>query len=155
MLNPDGTLDTGRMSELVKAAGNMDVALHRCFDVCKDPYKALEEAVSIGMKTILTSGQKETGLDGRDVLAKLEEKSAGRIEILAAGGIQAGVIEKLVPAAGITSFHMSGKQEVESAMQFRMEGASMGLPERNEYLLWKTSEEAVRQAAAVLHKMCG
>ena len=52
MLNPDGTLDTGRMSELVKAAGNMDVALHRCFDVCADPYKALEEAVSMGMKTI-------------------------------------------------------------------------------------------------------
>ena len=155
MLNPDGTLDTGRMLELVKAAGNMDVALHRCFDVCADPYKAREEAVSMGMKTILTSGQKATGWDGRDLLARLQEKSAGRIEILAAGGIQAGVIERLVPSSGITSYHMSGKQEVESAMQFRMEGASMGLPERNEYVLWKTSEEAVRQAAAVLHNLCG
>lgn len=155
MLNPDGTLDTERMSELVKIAGDMDVALHRCFDVCVNPMEALEQAISMGMKTILTGGQNLTGWDGRELLAQLQEKSAGRIEILAAGGIQADAIEKLVPSTGITSYHMSGKQEVESAMKFRMGGASMGLPERNEYVLWKTSEDAVRQAAAVLRKIAG
>lgn len=36
-------------------------------------------------------------------------KSAGRIEILAASGIGAESIEKLLPYTGITSYHMSGK----------------------------------------------
>ena len=33
MLNPDGTLDTERMAELNKAAGNKEKELHRAFDV--------------------------------------------------------------------------------------------------------------------------
>lgn len=36
----------------------MWMTLHRAFDVCRDPYKALEEAVELGFDTILTSGQK-------------------------------------------------------------------------------------------------
>ena len=57
MLNPDGTLDTEHMAELIKAAGNKEKALHRAFDVCIDPMKALEEAIELGFDTILTSGQ--------------------------------------------------------------------------------------------------
>ena len=46
------------MAELIKAAGNKEKALHRAFDVCIDPMKALEEAIELGFDTILTSGQK-------------------------------------------------------------------------------------------------
>lgn len=151
MLNPDGTLDIERMSELVKIAENMDVALHRCFDACVNPMDALEEAITLGMRTILTSGQKVTGWEGRQLLNKLQEKSAGRIEILAAGAINAESIKKLVPATGITSYHMSGKQEVESLMEYRMEETGTGLSQLNEFILWETSEEAVRQACAVVN----
>ena len=31
----------------------MSVTLHRAFDVCRDPKEALEQAVSLGMNTIL------------------------------------------------------------------------------------------------------
>ena len=58
MLNPDGTLDTEHMAELIKAAGNKEKALHRAFDVCIDPMKALEEAIELGFDTILTSGHR-------------------------------------------------------------------------------------------------
>ena len=68
MLNPDGTLDTERMAELIKAAGNKEKALHRAFDVCIDPMKALEEAIDLGFDTILTSGQKETAWEGKEML---------------------------------------------------------------------------------------
>ncbi len=152
MLNPDGTLDTGRMAELIKAADGIDVALHRAFDVCVDPMEAMEQATSLGMKTILTGGQCGTAWEGRDLLASLEKKSRGRIEILAAGGIGAGPIEKLVPFTGITSYHMSGKIEVDSALKYRKEGASMGIPERDEYILWKTSREKIREAREILEK---
>lgn len=150
MLNPDGTLDVERMEELVKIAGNIETALHRAFDVCLNPLEAMEHAIALGMDTILTGGQCGNAWDGRELLKTLEEQSAGRIEILAAGGIGADVIQKLIPYTGITSYHMSGKIEIESAMKYRKAEASMGLPERDEYAIWQTSEEKVRQAAAVL-----
>lgn len=152
MLNPDGTLDTEHLAELVKVAGKKEKALHRAFDVCVDPMKALEDAIGLGFDTILTSGQGETAWEGRDVLRELQEKSAGRIEILAAGGIGAEPIEKLLPYTGVTSYHMSGKVSVDSAMIYRKEGASMGLPERDEYALWQTSEGEISKAGKVLRE---
>ena len=57
ILNPDGTLNMEQMSELTDAAGDVGVTLHRAFDVCRDPYEALEQCVTLGIDTILTSGQ--------------------------------------------------------------------------------------------------
>ena len=150
MLNPDGTLDTERMAELIKVAGNKEKALHRAFDVCIDPTKALEEAIELGFDTILTSGQKETAWEGKEMLKALQEKSAGRIEILAASGIGAESIEKLLPYTGITSYHMSGKIVVDSMMKYRKEGIGLGLSERGDYALWQTSEEEIVKAVKVL-----
>lgn len=150
ILRPDGRLDVDRMSELKRLAGNMDTALHRAFDACINPMETMEQAVSLGMKTILTGGQCGNAWDGRELLKALYEKSAGRIEILAAGGINAEVMDKLIPLTGITSYHMSGKIEVDSMMTYRKAGSSMGLPERDEYVLWQTSEEKVKQAVQVL-----
>ncbi len=153
MLLPDGNLDVERMGELVKAAGTMDMALHRAFDNCRDPFRALEEAVSLGMKTILTGGQEVMAWEGRETLAKLQEKSAGRIQILAGGGIGEEVIRRLFPVTGITSYHMSGKRAVESAMKYRPEGASMGQPGRDDYSIWQTDSKKVAAAVRALQEL--
>lgn len=150
MLKPDGTMDLKRMKELIKIAEGMETALHRAFDVCVNPLETMEQTIAIGMDTILTGGQSETAWCGRELLKELQVKSAGRIEILAAGGIDAGEIKKLLPFTGITSYHMSGKIEMNSVMAYRKAGASMGLPDRDEYVLWQTSGEKVRQAAKIL-----
>lgn len=153
MLLPDGNLDVERMGELTRIAGDMDVALHRAFDICRDPYRALEEAVSLGMKTILTGGQEVLAWEGRETLAKLQEKSAGRIQILAGGGIGADVIQKLLPVTGVTSYHMSGKCKIESVMQYRRDGASMGQPGEDEFVLWRTDGGKVAEAVRVLQEL--
>ena len=95
----------------------------------------------------MTSGQKETAWEGKEMLKALQEKSAGRIEILAASGIGAESIEKLLPYTGITSYHMSGKIVVDSMMK---EGIGLGLSERGDYALWQTSEEEIVKAVKVL-----
>ena len=46
ILKPDGSLNREELEELAVLAGDMDMALHRAFDVCRDPFKALEEAAS-------------------------------------------------------------------------------------------------------------
>lgn len=153
ILNPDGTLNLEQLSELKKEAGSMEVALHRAFDVCLDPLRALKEVITLGFDTVLTGGQALSAWDGRDMLKTLQEQSQGQIEILAAGGICSSVISDLVPYTGIHSYHMSGKIEVESAMIYRKPGASMGLPERDEYKLLRTDGEQIRQAVDVLRSL--
>ena len=59
-------------------------------------------------------------------------------------------IEKLLPYTGITSYHMSGKIVVDSAMKYRKEGIGLGLSERGDYALWQTSEEEIVKAVKVL-----
>lgn len=150
ILRPDGSLNMEEMEELVKAAGGMGVTLHRAFDVCRNPYEALEQCVSMGIDTILTSGQKSSAWEGRELLADLLKKSAGRIDILAGAGISPEVIEKLAPCTGIRSFHMSGKVVKDSRMEFRREGVPMGIPGFSEFDIWQTDEENVRRAVKVL-----
>ena len=48
MLKPDGELDTAKMETLVRTAGNMKLTMHRAFDVCRDPYKAMEQCICNG-----------------------------------------------------------------------------------------------------------
>ncbi len=149
LLRPDGNLDLERMKELIKIAGNKKKTLHRAFDVCVNPMKALEEAIEIGFDTILTSGQNETAWEGRTILKELQEKSKGRIEILAASGISAEAIKKLIPYTGIMSYHMSGKIVLNSQMEYRKEGVSIGMPGEDEYVIWQTAKEKIAEARGI------
>ena len=119
ILKPDGRLDTDRMKELVECAKSESksgkrpcaVTFHRAFDVCRSPYEALRQCIELGIDTILTSGQKDSAWNGRELLKELVREAAGEIEILAGAGISPEVIGKLADYAGVTSFHMSGKKD--------------------------------------------
>lgn len=153
ILRSDGTLHTEQMEELIRLADGTAVALHRAFDMCRDPFETLEEAVKLGICTILTSGQKNSAWEGRDLIRELVRRSGGRIEILAGAGISAEMIEKLCPYTGAAAYHMSGKVIKDSQMEFRKEGVSMGFPGFSEYEIWQTDAENIRKAAEVLKRM--
>lgn len=150
VLDEEGNLDVPEMKELLQEASGLSVTLHRAFDMCRDPYQALDEAIQLGINTILTSGQKQSAWEGHKLLAELIEKADGRIDIMAGAGIGASTIEKLIPVTGGTSYHMSGKVTLDSPMKYRKPDVSMGLPSLSEYEIWQTSEEAVREAVEVL-----
>lgn len=150
VLDEEGNLNISALKELMQEAVGMSVTLHRAFDMCRDPYQAMEEAIDLGIDTILTSGQKQSAWEGRELLCQLIEKADGRIDIMAGAGIGASTIEKLIPVTGGTSYHMSGKVTLDSPMRYRKEEVSMGLPSLSEYEIWQTSEENVRAAIEVL-----
>ncbi|MEG0152078.1 MAG: copper homeostasis protein CutC [Cellulosilyticaceae bacterium] len=154
LLKQDGTLDQQRMKELIALAQGMSITLHRAFDVCQNPYEALEEAVNLGIHTILTSGQHNNCTLGRDILRELVRQSAGRIDILVAGGVEAKVIGEMHPYTKATSYHMSGKIEKDSCMQYRKENVNMGIDSLSEYIIWETSKEKIEDAKGVLEKLC-
>ena len=152
-LCPDGTLDCKKMERFVKAAGDRWVTLPRAFDVCADPYRTLDQARDLGISCILTSGQKNSALEGKELLRDLQKKAGETIQILAGGGIDADVIPKLYQETGITSYHMSGKITLDSPMMYRKEDVSMGLPAFSEYQLFRTSKEKISDAKNVLKNL--
>lgn len=105
----DGRIDTELMKQFVAAAAGMEVTCHRVFDLVPDPFEALEQLISCGVKRVLTSGQKRTALEGAATLAKLVEWAAGRIIILAGGGVRAANIAELMVTSGVTEFHTAAK----------------------------------------------
>lgn len=149
-LTPEGDLDTEAMKPLMEAAEGMSVTLHRAFDMCRDPFAALETAVRLGIDTILTSGQANSCLEGLELLQKLQEQAKGRITLLAGAGINAQAVETLLRQTTLTAFHMSGKRILESGMRYRNPHVSMGLPSMSEYEIWQTDPEAVRAVRRLL-----
>jgi copper homeostasis protein len=65
-------------------------------------------------------------------------------------GVNAKMIQSLLELYPFKAFHMSGKTVVDNGMRFRREGVPMGLPGLDEFSLWLTDAEKVREAVAVL-----
>ena len=149
-LRADGSLDFNRMERLRACADGLSLTLHRAFDVCKDPYRALEEAISFGADTILTSGQEDSCTKGKQLLCGLIQKAKGRIEILVGAGVDAAVIKGLAAEINAASFHMSGKKTVDSGMMFWNGKVHMGLPGLPEYEVYRTDLKKVQEARSVL-----
>ena len=150
-LRSDGTLDRAAMGEMIAAAGGIRITLHRAFDVCRDPFEALETALELGVDTILTSGQAADAWAGRETIGELLRRMGDRGDLLIGGGVSAGTIRELralYPAA--RCFHLSGKKVLDSGMIYRNPVVSMGLPGISEFQVWRTDEEAIRSAALAL-----
>ena len=110
-LTPDGQLDLEKMRRLMDCAGGIDVTLHRAFDMTRDPYETLEAAVSLGCKTILTSGQEKDVVAGKDTLKGVYAKAAGRIDIMAGCGVKKWNIQEIHDHTGIIVFHTTGRKD--------------------------------------------
>lgn len=161
VLTPEGALDAGAMQPIYAAARKaaekagrpVACTLHRAFDVCADPFAALETARSMGLCTILTSGQAASAPQGAALLRQLTEHAGKDVEILAGAGVSAQNIPVLAAQTGVRAFHLSGKQVLQSRMTFRREGVPMGLPGFSEFEVWQTSEANIRAARQALDSL--
>ncbi|WP_312691906.1 copper homeostasis protein CutC [Caproiciproducens sp.] len=153
VLREDGSLDIARMKELMDAAGNMSVTLHRAFDVSCDPFQTLKDAEDLHIGTILTSGQKNTCYECRELLGQLVEKTAGKVDILVGSGVNSAQIAELAAVTKAKSFHLSGKVNVESVMTYRKEDVSMGLPLMSEYTIFRTDAGEIAKVRDILQRL--
>lgn len=149
-LKSDGSLDMDKMKVLVKEAKGMHITLHRAFDVMKNPYEGLEQVKKLGINTILTSGQKNSALEGKLLINELIDRASGDVEILVGSGVNANVIKSFIEDTQVTSFHMSGKVTLDSKMDYRKDNVSMGLPTMSEYEIWQTDSKQIKEAKDIL-----
>lgn len=148
-LTPDGRIDEARTKALVEAARPMSVTCHRAFDMTADAHAALEALVRCGVDRVLTSGQRDTAVDGIAILKSAVEQAAGRIVIMGCGALDAGNIRKVRDKTGLAEMHFAALKTVPSGMAFRNPHVGMGGTEKDrEYELTLTDKDAVRATIA-------
>ncbi|MBT5185562.1 MAG: copper homeostasis protein CutC [Kordiimonadaceae bacterium] len=110
----NGELDYQKLKKLVDHSGDMGVTLHRAFDVTPDTSEALETAIELGIDRILTSGQKETVLEGALNIKSVIDQADGRISIMPCTSINPRTVESLFKILSVSEIHSSCRTLVTS-----------------------------------------
>jgi copper homeostasis protein len=151
ILKKDGTIDTERTSELVRAARPMSVTFHRAYDMCIDPVKGIEDIIQTGADRVLTSGHKNNAEQGSELLCQLVKIAGKRIIIMPGSGISETNIEKIARKTGAKEFHCSARKLIESEMNFRKEGVTMGsIPGYDEFRRKVADTEKIKDIIRIL-----
>jgi copper homeostasis protein len=144
VLNEDGTVDMKRTAELVDLAGPMQVTFHRAFDMTSDPFKAMEDIISLGIKRILTSGQAATALEGAQLIQQLNNRTNNSLSIMPGGGNTEDNVRRIIELTGAREIHASLRSKVDGKMIFRNNTTKMGSEEEGEYSWLQTDSGRVR-----------
>lgn len=145
-LTSEGDIDVPLMRRLIEAAKPLSVTCHRAFDVCRDPFAALEQLIELGCDRILTSGQQSTAEKGIPLLKQLVERAGQRIIIMPGCGVHEGNIARIEAETGAREFHTSARSVVHSQMRYRKEEVPMGSSAvTSEFETVQTDREKVKQ----------
>ena len=148
-LTADGRIDEERTKALVDAAGPMKVTCHRAFDMTADFREALEALIRCGVDRVLTSGQRDTALEGIEILKETAALANGRIVVMACGGLDETNIAQIRQATGVDEMHFAALKTVKSGMTSRNPHVGMGgTALEREYEITLTDTEAVSRTIA-------
>lgn len=107
ILNDDKTINIKKNKELVELAKPLPCTFHRAFDKVSNYEKALEDVISCGFSTILTSGTFPNVIEGKEVLKRLVILANNRIEIMPGGGLRSTNISELNEMVNANWYHSS------------------------------------------------
>jgi copper homeostasis protein len=151
ILTAAGAVDVKRCRQMVKLAGGRQAVFHRAFDVVRNPLKALEQLIDLGVTRVMTSGQEASAYNGAANIADYIRRAAGRIEILPAGGINRFTVADVIKRTGCDQIHASlstaGKDRSASGRPQVSFGGAVK-PSEEEFTV--TDAEAVRRLRRAL-----
>ncbi len=152
ILQKDGKVNIVQTKAMVALAKPMQTTFHRAIDMTPDYEEALENIIETGCNRILTSGQKNTAMEGIEALKNLVKQANGRIEIMAGSGVNADNALTLVNT-GVNALHLTGKSSRDSEMVYRKEGIAMGgLSEVPEYEIFYSDVEKIRAVVSMARR---
>lgn len=119
ILTKNGEIDAKRMQILIELAHPLPVTFHRAIDMTNDPVSSIEQLISLGCTSILSSGAANSALEGIGNLKKWQIQFSGQIEIIAGGGINPENIAQIAQHTNLRAYHTSlRKPFIASSGQF-------------------------------------
>jgi copper homeostasis protein len=149
-LNADGSIDVDLCKSLMDLAKGKSFTFHRAFDMCSNPLRAIDQLAELGIQRILTSGARATAEEGIPQLKLWQRHAEGKIKLMAGGGVNETNIKRIYEETGITAFHFTAREKIESKMEYRNQEVYMGVEDADEYSYEITTEERVRRIISQL-----
>lgn len=106
----NGKIDKEFTEVVVKAAQPMSVTFHRAFDLCINLNEALNDLIDCGVNRVLTSGARQSAIEGASKIAELVKQAKDSIIILPGGGLTPENIISFVKQTKVTEVHLSAKR---------------------------------------------
>lgn len=100
----DGVVDEEALRHVLKAAGTTPVCFHRAIDEVSDRASAIETLAQLGVDRILTAGGPANA--NPEGLRRTIEIAAGRLDVIACGGLREGNVRGVIAASGARQVHM-------------------------------------------------
>jgi copper homeostasis protein len=107
-LTNSGELNLNWLKRVQEAFPQHIWTFHRAFDEVKDWKGAMDQLIGLGFTRILTSGQANNVLEGIPVLRAMQAYAAGRIEIMAGGGVTVANAAQIRSELHPQAIHFSG-----------------------------------------------
>ena len=150
-LTCDGEIDRKVLDTLMPLAQDLDVTFHRAFDLCKDPFAALDLLIDYKIPRLLTSGLRPKALMGADLIRKLNDKAQGKLKIMPGSGVNPQNLKELYEKTLCTEYHFSAKVLEKSKMCYRpTEDLMSGTYVIDEYDFEISKLETIKKAREVL-----
>lgn len=106
VLSAGGLVDREQTARLLDAARPLAVTFHRAIDQTPDPAATLTTLLELGVERVLSSGGRETALEGSRCLARLQRSFGAAITLMAGGGVRGAHVARLVAASGVREVHV-------------------------------------------------
>ena len=111
-LTPEMEIDQKVSETLREKAEGGQIHMHLGWELCRDPWQALNTVLDLGFHSIHTGGLSTQGkafggsaLDSAQNIRRIAEIINGRMEIFLAGSVSAENAADLIHATGITNLH--------------------------------------------------
>mgnify|MGYP006088444739 CR=1 FL=1 len=111
VLHLNNSIDIERTHELVTLSKPMHFTFHRAFDWVKNPLEEIKKLDTIGVGSILTSGQEITAVAGISALTTWRKST--KMTIIPGGGINANNI-RVFQKYGFKEVHFSASKRVQT-----------------------------------------
>jgi len=114
ILDENHEVDVEKNKILVDLANGKPCVFHRAIDRTKNIFESTEKIIELGFKEILTSGGKNSAMEGKENLKRMIENYSDNIKILIGGGVRSNNISELKKGTGGNYFHSSAVLPYES-----------------------------------------
>jgi copper homeostasis protein len=120
VLTGESVLDRQQMAALVNLARPIKVTCHKAFDQIVEPLEAIDTLIALGVERVLTSGGQPSAMEGAGMLARLVDRAANRLTIMAGGRLSIANLETVITRSRVTAVHLG------SAATRTIDGATNG-----------------------------
>lgn len=140
-LTADAQVDAEQLRQLVVAAGELPVTFHRAFDLTRDLQESLEVLVQHRVARVLTSGGAASALQGVQAIRTLSRQAAGRIVVMAGGGVREETVREIVDRAEVAEVHVRGTRTARVSMTPERGGVTLRKAFPPDESAWEETDE--------------